>query len=202
MLVTQLVTTVLYQEENTPRFLMTINSTVECTMGPICLPPFPVSCPGAIHCRTACFYYACFVPMRRAARSGSSDSYPCPYRHYAGKMQGKINTLATRALSRLCRRNSICMVMHLAVHVADEYKVACAGSFHARLHMRLLRRGAILSALPHDAPRSATQKREYCMSDAWVLVDDTLSQEENSLPQLVYSQQAGSAAFDIIYPRV
>jgi hypothetical protein len=63
---------------NTPPLLMTIERTGECTMRRICLPPFPVSCPGAIRCRTVCFCYAYCVPMRRATRSGSSDSFPCP----------------------------------------------------------------------------------------------------------------------------
>jgi hypothetical protein len=170
MLVTQLVTTVLNQEENTPRFLMTIISTVECTMRPLCLPPFPVSCPGAIRCRTACLCYACFVPMSLAARSGSSDSFSCPYRHCAGKMQGKISALATRALSRLCRRNSICMVTRLAVHFADVYKVECDESFHTRLHTRLLQCGAVHSAQPHDVLLSAIVQRVYRNLGVWALV--------------------------------
>jgi hypothetical protein len=136
----------------------------------VVLPPFPVSCPGAIRCRTACFCYAFFVPMRRATRSGSSDSFPCPYRHCAGKMQGKISALATRALLRFCRRNSICMVTRLAVHFADEYKVACDGSFHARLHTRLLLCGAVLSAPPHAALRSPKVQREYRSSGVLALV--------------------------------
>ena len=65
-------------ELNTPRVFMTIDRNGECTMRRICLPPFPVSCPGAILCRTACFCYASCVTMRRATRSGSSDSFPCP----------------------------------------------------------------------------------------------------------------------------
>ncbi len=142
-------------EVNTPRVFMTIDRTGECTMRRICLPPFPVSCPGAIRYRTACFCYAFCVPMRLATRSGSSDSFPCPYRHCAGKMQGKISALATRALLHLCRRNSICMVTRLAVHFADEYKVECDESFHARLHRRLQRFRGTPFAPPHVVGLSA-----------------------------------------------
>ncbi len=82
------------------------------------------------------------------------------------------NSLAARTSSRLCHRNSTCIVTRLAVHVADEYEVACDGSFHERHHMLLRRCGAILSALPYAAPRSATLKGEYRMKGALALDTD------------------------------
>jgi hypothetical protein len=72
----------------------------------------------------------------------------------------------------LSYRNSTCIVTRLAVYVADGYEVECRGSFHEREHMLLLWYGAILSALPHDAPLSANLKWEYRMKDALALDAD------------------------------
>ena len=41
-------------------------------------------------------------------------------------------------------------VTRLSAHVADEFEEVCDGSFHARLHTRLLRCGAVPSAPPHN----------------------------------------------------
>jgi hypothetical protein len=62
------------------------------------------------------------------------------------------------------------MVTRPAVHFADEYKVECDGSFHARLHTRLLQCAAVLSAPPHDVRLSTKDRREYRSSDGSVLV--------------------------------
>jgi hypothetical protein len=84
-------------------------------------------------------------------------------------MQGKISALATRALLRLCHRNSICMVTRLA----DEYKVECDESFHARLHRRLQRFGGTPFAPPHVVGLSAKVQWEYHSSGVSVLVVGT-----------------------------
>ena len=49
----------------------------------------------------------------------------------------------------------------LVVHAASGLEAKCDESFHARLHMRLLQCGAVLSGPPHDVRLSAKVQREY-----------------------------------------
>src|SRR2546421_5153303 len=53
--------------------------------------PFPVLCPGAPHCRPTLICSARSVPTGPAAHDGPSPSFPCTCRHWAGKMQGKVD---------------------------------------------------------------------------------------------------------------
>jgi hypothetical protein len=60
--------------------------------------------------------------------------------------------------------------------------------------------GAIFSALPHDAPRPATLKWEYCMKGA-LAQDADASSQEDAFPQVFHPQQASAAPFDTIFPK-
>jgi hypothetical protein len=60
--------------------------------------------------------------------------------------------------------------MLFVVHAASGLEAECDGSFHARLHMRLLQYGAVLSAQPRDVQLSAKVQHEYHSSDVSVLV--------------------------------
>jgi hypothetical protein len=67
---------------------------------------------------------------------------------------------AFRTSSCLGRRNRTCPVTLLAVHAASGHEALCGGSFHERPHTRLQLYGAVPSAPPHAAPRSASGKQE------------------------------------------
>ena len=87
----------------------------------------------------------------------------------------------------------------LAVHAASAHEAGCGGSFHGRHHRRLQLDGAVRSAPPHAAPRSATVKREDCMPAALAMATTACSQQEESFPQLIPPQQEDVASFDTVF---
>ena len=64
------------------------------------------------------------------------------------------------------------IITRLVVHVASGHEARGDGSVHARLHRLLLGYGAVPSALLRAALPLTILKWKFCMSDAWVLVDD------------------------------
>jgi hypothetical protein len=101
-----------------------------------CLPPSPVSCPGATRCCTALLCYACCAPMRPAVHRGPAASFPAPVVSMQERCKERSMcrwrprtcaiSLAARMSSCLCRRNSTRTVTLLAVHAADTVR---RGSF-------------------------------------------------------------------------
>jgi len=134
------------------------------------LPPFPVPGPGAPRCCTAFLCYAGGVPMRSAAHSGPSASFPASADTAQGRgkersrcrwrPRASASSLAARTSSCLSRRKSTCTVTLPAVHAASEDEEEGDGSFRARRQRRRRLCAAVPSAPPHAAPPLASAQRE------------------------------------------